>query len=126
MNRRTLLYAAVAALVVGRLPSDDADHSAIGAGLADISALFPSLAAAAKLGRQYLREAGADKSREVLLEELGLAPAGRHRADTLTAIRERRHADFFAGALVTIDGWVLARSEAAACALLALSWRNPS
>ncbi len=125
MNRRTA-FCAIAAVVGATLLPGAAAQLAIREGLADVLPLFPSLGRAMRMGRLYLDEPGGNNSREAMLEQLGLTPTALQDADHLTAIRRRRHADFVGGALVTIDGWVLARSEAAACGLLALGWRDYS
>lgn len=125
MNRRTV-FCAIAAIVGTTMLPGAAAQSAIREGLAEVLPLFPSVGWAMRTGRLYLNVSDGNKSHEVLLEELGLTRAAFPVADQLAAIRGRRHADFASGALITIDGWVLARSEAAACALLALGWRDYS
>ena len=81
--------------------------------------------AARVVGRRYLAVNPGEASRPVLLDRLGpLAPA----PDRPVEPRVWRHrlivartADFAAGDTVLVDGWLLARSEARLCALVALS-----
>jgi hypothetical protein len=125
MNRRSLLIA-IAALVGGSMRAGAEALSVIREDFNDVVRLFPSPDVAVRIGRHYLAASGENKSRAELLEELGLTSAAAWRADPLMAIRKRRHADFVGGVLVTIDGWVLARSEAAACGLMAMNGRGLS
>ncbi len=76
---------------------------------------FRDHASARAIGRRYLRTHPA--SSELQVTRLLLRPG----ADRGRRIRERIAADFAAGRVVILDGWVLAATEARLCALSALS-----
>jgi hypothetical protein len=79
--------------------------------------------AAEKVGRRYLAIAPSEANVGSLLEHLGLAASPSDDGDehrTHTRFAERRRREFANGDTVVIDGWILARSEARLCALIAL------
>ena len=98
------------------------DRSA-GAALTPVLAtLFKDPQAAAAVGRRYLalypEEADAGRLAESLFDE---ATASRATAEALrAALSRQRQRDFRDGKVVVVDGWLLARSEARACALSVL------
>jgi soluble lytic murein transglycosylase-like protein len=116
MNRRGFLIAAWASALVPAL-----------AGGASGAELFSDPGAAARLGARYLAALAPSRRRGETIAALalargvaGMAPRSR-RAQIAAAIRR----DFAEGAIVTIDGWMLARSEARLCASAYLEARIP-
>lgn len=94
---------------------------------AALAGLLPHAAGAARLGRRYLALAPAEADPGRLLHALSkdhadLAAASRTGADIeIRAILGRcRQRDFAAGNTVLVDGWILSRTEARLCALVAL------
>ena len=84
-----------------------------GAGLA---LAFRHQASAIAIGRRYLERFPSDPHREVLGEDRRLAGE-----TARSALRARVKQDFERGDTVTLDGWILSRSECRACAALALT-----
>ncbi|EWY39914.1 hypothetical protein N825_04850 [Skermanella stibiiresistens SB22] len=127
MNRRELLGTVAATGLIAAIPT----HSGA-TGLAGVAAVPPqadqllgllrSRAAARRIGRAYLETASheADAAQLVSLilgdDAVGVDRVGdlRHR------VAELQRADFTAGRTVTLDGWVLSRTEARLCALAAV------
>lgn len=88
--------------------------------------LFKDPEGAAAVGRRYLalypEDADADRLTSILFDRA--VPPGAS-ADALRAtLSRRRQRDFAEGETVVVDGWLLARSEARACALSALLQRG--
>jgi hypothetical protein len=75
---------------------------------------------AIQLGRAYLRahphEAGATELTSLILGGRGV-PSG----DEAASVSASMHADFKAGRVVTVDGWIVSRTEARLYALCAVS-----
>ncbi len=79
-----------------------------------------------ELGRKYLAQVPAEGSAGVLLSCLGAegAPRASDASDAIEGASEaasRAEQDFQAKKILVIDGWVISRTEARQCALLALS-----
>lgn len=88
-------------------------------GLAD---LFTDTAAARAVGEAYLRAHPGAAHRAQLLAGAGLDPLG-PRSLSRAAFERRRQRDFAQGDTLLIEGWLVARAELCACALLACSQR---
>ena len=88
-----------------------------GAGLA---LAFRHQASAIAIGRRYLGHFPNDPRHEVLAEGRRLA-GETDPAVARSALRARVKQDFERGDTVTLDGWILSRSECRACAALALA-----
>jgi len=73
----------------------------------------------ARLGRSYLAARPFEADRAALARALGTVGASAPTIASRLDLQRRR--DFARGEIVVVEGWVLARSEARACALLALS-----
>ncbi len=85
---------------------------------AALAAFLGDLRDPVRLGQSYLAGAPGEADRTALTHGLG---AARARRPSFTAwLERRRRQDFACGAVVVVDGWVLARIEARACALMAL------
>lgn len=90
--------------------------------------LFANRYSAEAIGRAYLLGLGTPRPaltvlQAELMRALQLDPAGLHqqRATMLeTRLRERIRQDFAEGRVVTVDGWILSRIEAQACAFACL------
>jgi len=126
VERRTILaglVATVAAILLGRgrvpkavrgaEPSSDALLPAL-------AVLFSDPWGARAIGRRYLARYPAEADADLLKESLfsGLNDTGP--AGLRVRLAERRRQEFAAGQTVILDGWILARSELRACALLTL------
>lgn len=107
-----LLAAAAAAHAISPVPSNEA-----------FTALPPDLlqdpAAARLIGDRLRNRLSGPIEREQLLASTGLdgAWSASHMRE---ALAETREGDFAAGRTVEIDGWILARCEAALCLLLSI------
>ena len=72
----------------------------------------------------YLREYPERSDRRLLLADLGLDEAGLGAHDVpslLRYLRDVQQRDFIAGDTVMVNRWILSRTEASVCALVALS-----
>lgn len=78
-----------------------------------------------RLGRSYLEATPEERDGPTLLARLSLRDGiphfeGRPRQEaTWRALKARRDQEFAAGDTVVVDGWLLARTEARLCAVLA-------
>ncbi|MBU1190602.1 MAG: hypothetical protein KKE76_02710 [Gammaproteobacteria bacterium] len=89
-----------------------------------LAGLFPRPANARAVGISYLRQYPERSDRHQLLTDLGLdtAGAGMHDAPSLlNHLRDGQQRDFITGDTVTVNRWILSRTEASICALLALA-----
>ena len=77
--------------------------------------------AARIVGEQYLGAHPDEANRAVLLSKLSLPPVPGDRQSLRAHFDKCRHADFVNLDVVLIDGWVMARTEARTCALVALN-----
>ncbi|WP_428487582.1 hypothetical protein [Rhodopila sp.] len=93
-------------------------------GASYLRALLSDLEGCRRLGRQYLNIHPEEADIGLLAASL-CAGADRCWPDGPAAVRrnvaERRAADFTAGRITHLDGWLLAQTEARACALVALT-----
>ena len=81
--------------------------------------IFRHRESARRLGRAYLAARPEEASVRFLLEGLAHLPrAGSN--DLRHAIVAANAADFAAGRVVRVDGWILSQTEARACAIVAL------
>ena len=72
------------------------------------------------IGKAYLSTYPDERDRMLILKDL-LGPAKlRGPSDLRRRIAQRRQQDFIRGAVVVVDGWILAKSEARAAALTVL------
>lgn len=83
---------------------------------------------AAAIGRTYLRQYPAEAEVRHLASEierdldcLGCRLPRADEASLRDAVRERVRRDFAEGVVVSVDGWVLSRTEARLCAIAALA-----
>ncbi len=86
--------------------------------------LFSTPANARAIGLCYLRAYPERSDRRLLLADLGLDAAGTGAHDVPSLRRHLRDAqqrDFIAGDTVMVNRWILSRTEANVCALVALS-----
>ena len=89
-----------------------------------LTGLFSTPANARAIGLCYLRAYPERSDRCLLLADLGLdaAGTGAHDVPSLRRhLRDGQQRDFIAGDTVVVNRWILSRSEASLCALLALS-----
>lgn len=80
----------------------------------------PAVAAVAAVGRRYREDVPEEDDRAVLLDALGLGRGEVTGLDDLPDLAQAVTADFAAGRTVSVDGWVLALTEARAAALVSL------
>ena len=119
-RRRFLVLASAttAALTAPAIaPPGSAAEPVSGAGLA---LAFRDQASAIAIGRRYLGHFPNEPHDEVLAEGRRLA-GETDPAAARSALRARIKQDFERGDTVTLDGWILSRSECRACAALALT-----
>ncbi len=112
INRRNILRGAVLALgamMPGAAMSRIDDHGV----------LFQSPRAARTVGTHYLAQHPEERNAARLRQGL-LAGAPTETGALRGHIQAKCRQDFAAGHTVVVDGWILARSEARACALVAL------
>jgi hypothetical protein len=123
IDRRTLLKAiagsaALTAAFTPRLPAGSSDA------IAAVAALFSDLRMAQCLGRLYLDGNPEDAKVGQLLSALFGDEDGGACTDNPEALRRhlaaRRDADFANGRIAVVGGWILASTEARACALTAM------
>ena len=80
---------------------------------------------AGKLGRVYLDEFPADRDLtrliDLLFPDLARRPAPVQATALAESLAKRVRQDFVDGNVVSLEGWLLARTEARICALLALA-----
>lgn len=93
---------------------------------AALSDFHDDAGAAAVIGSAYLEVTPEERDRGLLLERLAGASlaawdqlAVRDRAALAEAVRERHRADFAQDRVVRLNGWILSRTEARLCALVA-------
>lgn len=122
-SRRRFCRTLLGAMVLGVAASTPAALDRWRDMLTDIAALFRHPESARRIGRRLLAERPADS--RVLLRHTAELRRALAAADDPDARRSmlRRHAarDYAAGNVVLVDGWVLSRTEAHLCALLALA-----
>jgi len=124
LTRRRLLLAAAglaAAVVAGPIAMwPVVERFAAGDPAALLRGLVTHRGAAVALGRSYLEGNPTEAHRADLVRNLvgGGVPASTSRASREVASRIR--ADYRSGRTVVIEGWVLSRTEARLCALIAL------
>ena len=116
MKRREFLFGATA--VIGSffpwLPRRERER------LSDaerVRAIFSDPSGADNIGRAYLRSAPEEADPAFLARVLGLDNA----TDLRRMLAARNKRDFECGDVVLVEGWVLARSEARACAHASLA-----
>jgi hypothetical protein len=107
MNRRTLLLGLSAACA---LPAPRSARAAL-------LHLFEDPARARPLGRAYLATVTTDADALAAAVTAGLPGSGRLRTEVAALIR----ADYAAGRIECLNGWLLSRTEARLCAIAALS-----
>ena len=89
-----------------------------------LAGLFSTPANARAIGVCFLREYPERSDRRLLLAGLGLDAAGlaAHDVPSLRRhLRDLQQRDFVAGDTVMVNRWILSRTEASVCALVALS-----
>jgi len=110
LNRRHLLQLATALAAGSMIPARGEQTS--------LRDLFRDPEMVAALGSRCAADLPADH--DALATLAGVAGTDGIRS-RLEGFSEQRRADFRDGRIVTVDGWVMARSEAALCALIARS-----
>jgi hypothetical protein len=93
-----------------------------------LAATFHHPGSAAAIGRTYLRQYPGEAEAQRLASEitsdldcLGCRVPSADEASLRAAVRERVRRDFAEGVVVSVDGWVLSRTEARLCAIAALA-----
>jgi hypothetical protein len=126
-RRRFLVRATIAgAALVPAVHAVRSVRVALGGASLDgrIVGLFRHRESAQRLGRAYLAVRPEEADAALLLRELGYLTEERPGAtgpdDLCRALVDACAADFAEGRVVRVGGWILARTEARACALVAL------
>ena len=122
MNRRHFAVTAAALAAFGFGLATREDRFRFNAFETQLRGLFSRPAHAAEIGRRYLAAYPAKASRKTLLADLSethAACSARARTPEHWFARWLER-DFHAGAVVQLDGWILARAEVSLCALVYL------
>jgi len=93
--------------------------------LEDLKKLFADLDSAMNIGRAYLGSCKSNNLMAHLLHGLDIDPHASRRFNK-TAFQLLRQKDFNESNTVLVHGWLMARSEVSACALLALLHKGRS
>jgi hypothetical protein len=119
-RRRVLAFLASACGGVASWASARSDTASLHSRLV---ALFTDPGSARTIGLAYLRTVGeAEASPERLVQAIsGASEAVMASSELKRVIGARIRSDFAEGAIVTVDGWMLSRTEARLCALAALA-----
>lgn len=126
-DRRLILRLAASTAIIAATPAIWAGPARAGAGCgADVAsrlaALIPHADSAARIGGRYLALTPAEADRGLLVASI----LGREEHEAVgdavlrRVISDSRQRDFIDGNTVSVDGWVLSRTEARLCALVAL------
>ena len=132
MNRRKftiLSLGSLASLILSRKPVSSSILSQMRPSPAndvgfDLSDLFSNPRSAEAIGSRYLAQYPHKRDPDALIAELDLPSpeSGRHdRASLKSRINVSQRRDFAMGNTVIVDKWILSRTEANLCALIALS-----
>jgi hypothetical protein len=92
----------------------------------ELQRLFSSPHDAVEVGRRYLQAHPQKPDRRVLIDDLLRASSSRDARPSSLAhlVSQWQERDFRDGAVVELDGWILARTEVSLCALLWLNGRT--
>ncbi len=90
-----------------------------------LAGLFTDRRSAGAVGAAYLRSVDDAEARpeRLMRSILGDSPATMGQAELKQVIGTRIRGDFTENAVVVVDGWMLSRTEARLCALIALAER---
>lgn len=116
MDRRSVLAGALAFLGVTAAP--DRSRAMDTRAVVETAARFG--ADAAEVGRRYLESNGSEANCE-LLADLVAANLDRHAGEVPEQMAMAASEDFRCGRVVTVDGWLLSRTEARICAIAYLA-----
>jgi len=121
VTRRRLLGLASAVAVICPLPGGAAtlgEHRPTAADrTALVNSLLPNLADARQVGALYLAQAPGENDPDLLWTWLFGAAGARNLAECRRVLAARITDDFQSSNVLTLRGWVMARSEARLCAL---------
>jgi hypothetical protein len=125
IGRRSVVVTATMALLAGTMPAVIRPaRSATRDSCDAIAALWSDTGGACRVGRSYLAQVPEDADRDRLVAIL-FREEGAHAGMSADALRAQfaraRMRDFESGDTVTVDGWVLARTEARLCALTTMA-----
>jgi hypothetical protein len=116
VDRRSVLAGALALL--GATAAPDRSWPKGAATVAETAARLG--ADAAEVGRRYLESNGSEANCE-LLADLVAANLDRHAGEVPEQMAMAASEDFRCGRVVTVDGWLLSRTEARICAIAYLA-----
>ena len=112
-------------LILGHLPSRAVSRTipdrAIREAIADLLGPIVKIDDPRRLGEAYAAQNPGEAGRDALRAKLGLPDGVCEARDLRTLLERSAEEDFRAGRIVILSGWVVARTEGRACALLALS-----
>jgi hypothetical protein len=128
-DRRRVLVSGASALgllfILGHLPSRAVSGTiperAIREAIADLLGPIVKIDDPRRLGEAYAAQYPGEARRDTLRSRLGLPNRVCGACDLRTLLERSAEEDFRAGRIVILNGWVVARTEARACALLAFS-----
>jgi hypothetical protein len=127
LTRRQALYTGLVPLAISVIPEIVATALGIVADakrqqpdLECFRHLFTDLGPPRAIGHRYLQYSSQEKNRAFLKRAI-TGEKRLHDAKQLrTLLAQKREDDFRTGAIVIVDGWILSRTEARTCALIAL------
>jgi len=128
LTRRQALAMGLIALAISLIPRGMATVLVVGDGLPGewvrpldcLRDLFTDLGPPRDIGHRYLQSFPQERNR-ALLERAITGEQQLYDARQLrTLLAHKREHDFSTGDIAVVDGWVLSRTEARACALIAL------
>lgn len=126
-DRRLILRLAASTAIVAATPAAWAGPARAGASCgADLASrlasLIPHADSAARIGGRYLASAPAEADAGLLVSSILGGEEHEAVGDAVLrrVISDSRQRDFVDGNTVSVDGWILSRTEARLCALVAL------
>ena len=128
LTRRQALYMGLIPLAISVMPRTVA--TALGVGddatrewaksLDCFRDLFTDLGPPRAIGHQYLQSFSQERNRAFLQRAITGETQLQDARQLRTLLAQKREQDFRTGDIAIVDGWILSRTEARACALVAL------
>lgn len=126
-DRRLILRLAASTAIIAATPAIWAGPARAGGGCGPdlasrLAALIPHADSAARIGGRYLALTPAEADAGLLVSSILGKQEHEAAGDAVLrrVVGENRQRDFIDGNTVSVDGWVLSRTEARLCALVAL------
>jgi hypothetical protein len=128
LTRRQALYMGLIPLAISLMPRMVAKFLVVGSDLTRawgesldcFGDLFTDLGPPRELGHRYLQSFPQERKRAFLKRTITGDKQVQDAGQLRTLLAQKREDDFRNGNIAIVDGWVLSRTEARACALVAL------